>query len=44
MRGGRSAKMICVVTNQVVYLRPAVASITDTSQVDQADGIDGHRL
>jgi hypothetical protein len=36
MRGGRSAKIICVVTNQVIYPRPAAASIMDTSQVDQA--------
>jgi hypothetical protein len=35
MRGGRSAKMICVVTSQMIYPQPAVASIMDTSQVDQ---------
>ena len=30
MRGGRSAKMICVVTNQVIYSRPTAVSIMDT--------------
>jgi hypothetical protein len=44
MRGGRSAKIACVVTNQVVYLRPAAASIMDTSQVDQARRIGNLRL
>ena len=35
IRDGRSAKMICVVTNRVIYPRPAAASTMDTSQVDQ---------
>jgi len=33
---GLSAKIVCVLTNQVIYLRTAVASIPDTLQVDQA--------